>query len=248
MKLPAFSEAQQSDGDSAGLGLQVGVPVAVLLLLGCESGLPVPVPADLIMLAIGAAVSAGTLPWWVAVVLLEAVAVVGTTALLVAARGPGAAVLDRLGRRVGLTPTRMARVSGWIERRGVVALAVGRAVPGLRTVTVITAGSVGVPYRRALPALLAGSTVFLQGHLLLGLALGEALGNVIRAVLGSWSGRLVLPALAAAVAVFALAVRRRRRRWAGTTPQGWSEGICPACLAVRAALGHEGEGGQEPSR
>ena len=54
-----------------------------------EAGVPVPIPADLVMLAVGARVGAGNIPLAVAVVAFEAVAIVGTTALFLAARGPG---------------------------------------------------------------------------------------------------------------------------------------------------------------
>ncbi|HEY6710190.1 MAG TPA: hypothetical protein VJB61_21675 [Actinomycetota bacterium] len=47
--------------------------------------MPVPVPSDLVMLLLGERVSAGVLPLWLAVVLLELVAVAGTAALFLAA-------------------------------------------------------------------------------------------------------------------------------------------------------------------
>jgi membrane protein DedA with SNARE-associated domain len=53
-----------------------------------EAGVPVPVPADLVMLAVGAQVSTGDLPLVVAVLAFEAVAVLGTAALFLVARGP----------------------------------------------------------------------------------------------------------------------------------------------------------------
>ena len=41
---------------------------------------------------------------------------------------------------IGFTPERMARARGAVERGGRVGLAIGRATPGLRTLTVIAAG------------------------------------------------------------------------------------------------------------
>jgi hypothetical protein len=67
-----------------------------------EAGVPIPVPSDLVMLLLGERVSAGALPLWVAAAALELVALIGTAALFLAARGPrpGAAgqVADRLGK------------------------------------------------------------------------------------------------------------------------------------------------------
>jgi len=242
-----------------GVSAHLGLPVAVLLLLGCEAGVPVPVPADLLMLGIGAAVSGGGLPWWLAVLTLQLVAVVGTTILLVASRGPASALIGLIGSRIGLTTQRQARVSGWVERRGAVALVLGRATPGLRTVTVISAGSARVPYRRALPALVAGSTVFLQGHLLLGLTLGAP----IRAVLQTGAARIVAAVLAALL-VWVVARRLVRRRPGGTRPAtGGSvpdpatrttrspagiEGACPVCLLIGAGLTRFGAAPPAPAR
>ena len=118
-----------------------------------EAGVPIPVPSDLVMLLLGERVSAGVPPLWLAALALELVAVAGTGALFLAARGPGRALLARLGPRLGLTGPRLARAAGLLERRGWPALAGGRTTPGLRTVTVVAAASSGARVGRALPAL-----------------------------------------------------------------------------------------------
>lgn len=205
----------------AGLGAIAGLA----LMVPMEAGIPIPIPADLVMLAVGARVGAGDIPLWIAVLAFEAVSVLGTTALFLAARGPGHALVARLGPRLGLTQARIARATSLIERRGRPVLAVGRATPGLRTLTVIAAGGSGMPSRRALPALIAGSSVFLQLHLFLGYFLGSAAERALHAATG--------PALAVLTAVVLAAVgfwlvRRGRRAGAG----GLTEAACPACLAL----------------
>jgi membrane protein DedA with SNARE-associated domain len=192
------------------------------------------VPADLVMIAIGAAISSGQLPLWVAVISLELVALVGTASLLFAARGPASAVIARLGPRIGLGPQRLHRTAALLERRGRLALAIGRATPGLRTVTVVAAAASGIPTRRLLPGLLIGSTIFLQSHLLLGYALGPA----VRAVLRRSEGPVVIAGAALVLTVLGAALARRRRG-SGLT---WAEGCCPACLAAtRLARGGPGQ-------
>jgi membrane protein DedA with SNARE-associated domain len=126
--------------------------------------------------------------------LQEAVALVGTGALFLVCRGPGSALVNRLGPRVGLTQERMTRATDVIERRGGPALAIGRGTPGLRTATCVAAGASGLPLRRALPALVIGSSVFPQLHLFLGYFLGQAAGDLIETatvpvivVLVAWS-------------------------------------------------------------
>ena len=105
------------------------------------------------------------------VLALELVAVVGTTVLFLVARGPGRALVTRVESRLGLTDARLRRASGFLDRRGRGALLVGRATPGLRTVTVAAATS-RIDLRRALLPLIIGSSVFVQLHLVLGYAVG----------------------------------------------------------------------------
>lgn len=84
-------------GVAAGAGSGAGVPGLLGLLVVMEAGVPIPVPSDLVMLLLGERVSAGALPLWLAVVLLELVALAGTAALYLAARGPGRALIARFG-------------------------------------------------------------------------------------------------------------------------------------------------------
>src|SRR5438445_999496 len=222
-----LARAGKAAGPQAGSGraAAIGAIAGIVLLLPMEAGVPILIPADLVMLAVGARVGAGDIPLWAAVLAFEAVAVIGTAALFAAARGPGHALVRRLGPRIGLTAARQARAVGLIERRGWPALALLRATPGLRTLTVVAAGGSGLAPRRALPALIAGSSVFLQLHLVLGLLLGPAARDAVDQAKGP-----ALAAFAALVVVGALfwLLRRGRRRGG----QAWTEASCPACLAL----------------
>lgn len=223
-------------GKGAGFGAlgKASALLGILLLVPMEAGVPIPVPADLVMLAVGARVSAGNMPLWAAVLAFEAVAIIGTTALFAAARGPLHALVQRLGPRLGLTEDRQARATGLIERRGWPALSLGRATPGLRTLTVIAAGGSGLAPRRALPALIAGSSVFLQLHLFLGYFLGSAARSVLHAA--DWPVLIVLAVFAVCAIVFWLA-RKGRRAGAGSL----AEAACPACLTLALLAEHPAE-------
>ena len=211
----------------------VGGLAALALLLPMEAGVPIPLPADLVMFTVGQQVGAHRLPLWLAVAGFEAIAIVGTTALFLVSRGPAHQLIARFGPRLGLTQARLGRATALAEARGRPGLAVGRALPGLRTLTVIAAGASGLAGRRALPALVLGSSVFLQVHLVLGLLLGPLASQAF--------DRAKLPALAAAAVLAVAAVifwrtRRRRAAQAGPTapanPVAWREATCPACIAV----------------
>ena len=198
---------------------------ALVVLLPMEAGVPIPLPADLVMFTVGERVAAGKFPLWLAVGGFEVIAVVGTTALFIASRGPAHRIIARFGPRLGLTQARVGRAAAIAETRGRPGLALGRGTPGLRTITVIAAGVSGLSWRRALPALILGSSVFLQVHLVLGLLLGPLAVRAFDQAKGP-----ALAALAALVAGTLIFWRARRRKRAA--PGAWMEATCPACIGV----------------
>src|ERR1700687_3986464 len=94
-------------GATRGGAASLGGPVALGLLVPMEAGVPIPLPADLVMFAVGERVAAGAFPLWLALVGFEAVALIGTIALFLVCRGPGHAAIERFGPRVGLGPGRL---------------------------------------------------------------------------------------------------------------------------------------------
>jgi len=206
-------------------------PLALVLLLPMEAGVPIPVPADLVMFTVGERVAAGRFPLWLAVAGFEVIAVLGTTALFLACRGPAQRILARLGPRLGLTEARLRRAAAFAETRGRPGLALGRGTPGLRTLTVVAAAVSGLSGRRALPALIVGSSVFLQLHLVLGLLLGPLADQAFDQAKG--------PALAAGAVLVAagLVFWRIRRRKRAAVPAAWTEAACPACVGLNLLAG-----------
>lgn len=220
-RLAAGLRLTSAKAAGSGLAGGIGEAAGLALLLPMESGVPVPIPADLVMLAIGARVRAGAMALPVAVLAFEVIAILGTTVLFVAARGPGYAVISRFGPRLGLTAARLRHAASLIERRGQPALIAGRATPGLRTPTAIAVGVSGLSPRRALPAMIVGSSIFLQVHLFLGYFLGPGAAHLLHSATG--------PALAVAAIVVAGGIvfwlARRRGRPAAA---GLAEAACPA--------------------
>ena len=205
--------------------------LALVLLLPMEAGVPIPVPADLVMFTVGERVAAGKFPLWLAVTGFEVIAVLGTTALFVACRGPAQRIITRFGPRLGLTEARLSRAAAFAQTRGRPGLALGRGTPGLRTLTVIAAAVSGLNGRRALPALIIGSSVFLQLHLVLGLLFGPLADRAFNQAKG--------PALIAAAVLVAgtVAFWRVRRRQRAAAPGAWMEASCPACIGVSLLTG-----------
>ena len=157
--------------------------------------------------------------------MLEVVACIGTTLLYLAARGPGRALVRRALRRLSALADRVERMTSSGGIRAPAGCSVGRATPGLRTLTVVTAAALQHRPRLVLPALIAGSTVFLQGHLMLGFAVGAAADGLL-----ARARTAAVVVLAAIAVVSAIVWIRRRGRRAGA--QALAEAGCPACLAV----------------
>ena len=92
--------------------------LALVLLLPMEAGVPIPVPADLVMFVVGERVAAGKFPLWLAVTGFEVIAILGTTVLFLACRGPAQRIITRFGPRLGLTEARLRRAADFAETRG----------------------------------------------------------------------------------------------------------------------------------
>ena len=95
----------------------------------------------------------------------------------------------------------------------------------------VAAAVSGLNGRRALPALIVGSSVFLQLHLVLGLLLGPLAVQAFNQAKGP---TLVAAAVLVAGTVVFWLVRRRRR---AAAPAAWREASCPVCIGVSLLAG-----------
>ena len=199
----------------------VGPAVALVLIAAGEASVPVPVPGDLLMLFIGQQAAAGSLPLWIAMVGIAAATAVGTTLVFMLARGPARSLVVGLLTRLGLRPHRLEQVRAAVDRRGPIVLAIGRATPGARTASVFGSALAGVSLLRALPALVAGSVVFVELHVLLGYLLGDAASRATNQA----KPYLIVGAAVLAVLGAIWLIRKRKSN-------ALREGICPVCVAI----------------
>jgi membrane protein DedA with SNARE-associated domain len=135
--------------------------MAFLIVLLEEAGVPLHIPADLIMVVAGSRIADGRMSLPLTLLLLEGATLLGASVLYwMAARG-GRPLLVRYGRYIHLEHHRLDQAERWVRRNGVLAVIIGRITPGLRIPTVIAAGAFGVPYRVFLPALAGGSSLYI---------------------------------------------------------------------------------------
>jgi membrane protein DedA with SNARE-associated domain len=214
-----------------------------------EAGVPIPVPGDLLVIGAGAAAGRGGLPAAAIVVVLIAATVLGGAIQFALIRGRARTVVLRLLGRVGLGQASIERGAGRLRNGGATAVAVARMTPGVRIVAVASSAIADVGLRSFLLGLLVGNGVFLTGHFVLGLVLGQP---AVQLVSSAGTGLLVLGLGFAALGIAGwwLIVRRRGTARAGaaaaTNPAtraalDWSDACCPACLALALVAPARGE-------
>jgi membrane-associated protein len=135
--------------------------------------------------------------------------------------GIGDSIGYAIGRRFGpsLRETKLIQkygVDGWdkatgiLRKRGAWAVFFARFLPVVRTLTPAAAGTSQLPYRKFLPAVLAGAACWSALHISLGAALGEAAERV-EGVMGV-GGAVVIGGLALALIVMIVVHKRRKAK------------------------------------
>lgn len=137
-----------------------------------ELGIPMPIPTDILIVFGG--VMTGPHPWSliVAFLLLTVASTLGASGLYAVVRRGGRPMVTKYGRYIHLGPHQLDRAERLLQRGGWGGIAVGRAIPGLRMVTVIACGLLNVPYFRFMTAHMVGSSVYILLFLLLGAYVG----------------------------------------------------------------------------
>jgi membrane protein DedA with SNARE-associated domain len=86
---------------------QHGVLAAFIYLALEEGGLPIPVPGDFLMLALGVRARDGSIVLWQVIAAMEAGTVVGSSLLYLLARRGGRGVVERYGPFIGVGPEQL---------------------------------------------------------------------------------------------------------------------------------------------
>jgi membrane protein DedA with SNARE-associated domain len=162
-------------------------------------------------------------------------------AVVTVAAGLGDSIGYAIGRRFGprLRETKLIQkygTEGWdkatgiLRKRGAWAVFFARFLPVVRTLTPAAAGTSGLPYRKFLPAVVAGAACWSAMHIALGAALGEAAKRIESVI--TTGGSFVVGGLALAVVVVILVRKRRKARRTALAP---TAGVVPAAVATAAA-------------
>jgi membrane-associated protein len=190
-----------------------------LVVLAEEGGIPLPVPGDLFIAAMGFLAHQGRASFLPTAAVVTVATVLGAGVLHAISRHAGRPLLVRVARRFGYTDAREARLEAWFARRGAAAVVIGRLIPCLRIVMTVVAGALGMAHRTfALGTFVAGAVwATLYFWIGWGLAAGWAkvAGDFPVERLWPWAAALLVAAAAAALAWRA----RARRAAARGAPQ-----------------------------
>jgi membrane protein DedA with SNARE-associated domain len=215
--------------------VQYGLVAIFVILLIKTIGIPIPIPADLIILTAAARVAQGKLILWQAFIAILIALILGGLIQFVLARGPGRGLLYRFGRSIGLTSPRLDAASAKVKKGGILGISIAILVPGVRGAAIAASGLADMPLRTFLSGLVVGSVLFLGLHFFLGF-LGGSLFSIIGHVLPlSWIALLVLVLLVSVFVIWVVVHRRQKAAQSqeeGTSLELLHEGICPACLAL----------------
>ena len=216
-----------------------GLPAIAFVLLIKSIGVPIPIPADVLMFAAVARVARGTdgLGPTFAVLLIAIVA--GDVIQFRLARGPGRSTVYRFGRYLGLTPTRLDAASSLVRKSGPIGLAVIMLTPGVRAASVIACGLANVSLRVFMFGLLIGEGVFLALHFFLGSIVGVVWQQLTQSASGPLVAAIFIGLLLAGFGAWFLIRRRQRptashREIIGSAWEAFHEASCPMCLTFGA--------------
>lgn len=202
-------------------------------------GVPIPIPADVIMIATSARVAAGKFILWQAFSVVLAALLIGDVTQFIIVRGPGRKFLYRFGRYLGLTAARLDAAASIVKNRNPLGLGLIILTPGVRAVSVPACGIAAVPINKFAAGLLIGEGLFLSLHFFLGAIIGSLLSQLAQVI--------SLPILIVSIILLVLlgfgvwiVIRRRRRPLASRAEiaaeafEDWHAASCPVCLALGA--------------
>jgi len=184
-----------------------------LVILVEEGGLPLPVPGDLFIAAMGFLAFQGSASFAPTAAVVTVATVLGAGFLYLVSRRLGRPLLLRMARRFGYSAEREARVEAWIARRGPAAIVVGRLIPGLRIVMTVAAGALRVDGRVFFTGTALAGMVWATLYFWIGWLAGHGWGRLEGARLGAWP--LAAALLVAGLGALAWRVSARRRRQDG---------------------------------
>lgn len=181
-----------------------------------ESGVPLPVPGDVFIAALGASGRAGHASYLITTLVVVGATVTGSAILFEISRRLGEPLLRRVGHRFGFSGARADRVEDWLNTHGAVTVALGRLVPGFRILLTVAAGALRMGRATFLLGAASAAVLWAAIYYWLGYALGAGVEQLLRSAAGravhnpEVVAAIVVAVVALVVAVVVMVVLRRK--------------------------------------
>jgi membrane protein DedA with SNARE-associated domain len=216
-----------------------GLAAIFVVMLLKAAGVPIPIPGDAILLATSARAAEGKLVLWQAFVALLIALVVGGFFQFMIVRGPGHTLIERYGRYLGLTQSRIDVVARRLQKGGPVGVGIAIMTPGVRSVAIPASGIACVRPRHFAIGLLAGNLIFLMLNFAVGFVGGTLLMQISQVVPPQV---LIGGFITVVVSGFGVwyVIRRRQRPDASTGEVmadalgAWQDASCPVSWCLTA--------------
>lgn len=180
--------------------------VGLFLLL---KNIGIPVPGEAILVTAALVAGSGRLDLPLVILVGFVAAVVGEAIGYAIGRYGGHPVVERYGRRIGITHERLDKLEEFFARHGVKLVLVGRFLPLLRSYAGIAAGISEMPWRRFLVGNAIGAAVWVSVWSVLGAQAGSHIEGINTFLVRSGP---VLGLILVLLVVAAVVRRRRTRR------------------------------------
>ena len=214
------------------MDIYAALGLAALLFIK-EAGVPIPIPGDLLVIGAGVASAGNSVGALVTLAVILIAGYAGGSLQFVLARGALRKPLIALLTKVGVPRARIDALADRLQRGGARGVAIARATPGVRVPAIAASGIAALTMRDFEPGLVAGNTLFVGAHFLLGFIVGVPAVAFIQSA-GTTLAIGAFVAFAVIGAIGWLVVRRRRsvRGEGALTFSAWADACCPACLTL----------------
>ena len=227
-----------------------------IVLFLALTGIGLPVPEEVPIVAAGVASRLSQLRWYYALPACLVGALLGDSLMYAIGRFFGARILKEHPWWSGfLTPEREKTIEDLLKKHGIKAFFVARFLVGLRSPFYLTAGILRVKYRWFLLADFICATVVIGGFFGLAYLFGDRITGLIQSAEKGLTVVVILAALAALAVVAFFSFRKRRIRMLDQDPEALFENreilLGPAADRIADAVhlgdvNHDDEGRPQP--
>jgi membrane protein DedA with SNARE-associated domain len=156
-----------------------GLLAVALIVLLRSAAVPIPVPADLLVVVVGARSREQQLLLWLGWVVLAISTTVGAVLFYAFVRWIGQGDVSHYGRYIGLTSDRLSTAETQLGERGTRAVFVARIVPGLRLAIVAVCGVLRFQWWKFVAAVALGALIYVGLCLMIGYFFGDVIVGLV---------------------------------------------------------------------